>query len=570
MSEMERRRVGDLLIEAKLVTKEQLEEALALQERAEDNIPLGEILVSMGYLSEEGLALTLSKKLNIAYLSFDAGTLVIEYDQNLAKLVNEEFARNRLVLPLSRTPDTISVAMWNPLDLTAIDNLRRITAKNVVVSCSTRKDIQEGINRLYVLKGPSSDAGSYSASLRSDRETATTRKDEMEKLKLRASEPPVIKFVNSVVLGAIEALASDIHIEPHEDGFDIRYRVDGLLYKVDTPSKDMYASAISRIKIMSRLDIAEKRLPQDGGFTENIENRKVDFRVSTMPTIYGEKIVIRILDKEKANFNLSSIGMSKENYAKVSAVLKKPYGLIFLTGPTGSGKTTTLFCMLNEIKSPQKNVITIEDPVEYRIKGANQVQELPGIGLTFACGLRSFLRQDPDIIMVGEVRDLETAEMCVRSALVGRLVLSTLHTNDSVGAITRLIDFGIEPFLISSSLIMIIAQRLMRKLCPHCKEPAKIDKAIMKKFSLEGAKLYAPKGCKKCHNRGFAGRVAIFEILISDKEIEGLIEAKRDTSVIREALKKKGMKSLRHDALDKVRQGLTSLDEAIIATTEIL
>jgi type II secretory ATPase GspE/PulE/Tfp pilus assembly ATPase PilB-like protein len=429
----------------------------------------------------------------------------------------------------------------------------------------------EGIKRLYVLKGPPSDATSYAESLHLVNKLFGERgdKDETEKLKVRASEPPVIKLVNSIVHGAIEELASDIHIEPHEEGFDIRYRVDGLLYKIDGPPKDMYPPVVSRIKIMSRLDIAEKRLPQDGGFMIMMDNRSVDFRVSTIPTIYGEKIVIRILDKEKTNFSLSSIGMSKDNYLKVSAAIKKPYGLIFLTGPTGSGKTTTLYCMLNEIKSPQKNIITIEDPVEYRVSGVNQVQELPNIGLTFARGLRAFLRQDPDVIMVGEVRDLETAEMCVRSALIGRLVLSTLHTNDSIGAITRLIDFGIEPFLISSSLIMVIAQRLIRRLCPKCKELITVDKAIIEKYSLERAKLYGPKGCKECRKRGFSGRLAIFEILIADTEIKDMIEGKRDTAAIREALEKKGMKFLRYDAMDKVRQGLTSLDEAIIATTEI-
>ena len=560
-----RGKLGNLLLEAKLITKEQLDEGLMLQKRTEDNDPIGEILVDLGYLSEDGLARMLSKQLKIKYVSFGAGTLVIRFDQNLNKLVSEEFARNNKVLPLSQTPETVFVTMWNPLDFTIIDNLKRMLGKDIVVYCSTRKDILEGINRLYVIKGPPTDESSYAtAPLQPDRRG----RDETEQLKLRASEPPVIKLVNSIVHGAIEELASDIHIEPHEEGFDIRYRVDGLLYKIDGPSKDMYAPVVSRIKIMSRLDIAEKRLPQDGGFMVKIDNRSVDFRVSSIPTIYGEKIVIRVLDKESMNFSLSSIGMSKENYLKVSDAIKKPYGLIFLTGPTGSGKTTTLYCILNEIKSPQKNVITIEDPVEYRIVGANQVQELPNIGLTFARGLRAFLRQDPDIIMVGEVRDFETAEMCVRSALIGRLVLSTLHTNDSLGAITRLIDFGIEPFLVSSSLSMVIAQRLVRKLCPICKELITVDKSIIEKHSLGDAKLYGPKGCKQCHNRGFVGRLAIFEILIADKEIRNLIESKRDMAVIREALDKKGMKSLRYDAMDKVRQGLTSLDEAIIATME--
>lgn len=564
MSDIEKGKLGNLLLEEKLITREQLDEGLMIQKRVEDNDPIGEILVDLGYLAEDGLARVLSKQLKIKYVSFEAGTLVIKFDQNLNKLVSEEFARDNKVLLLSQTPEAVFVAMWNPLDFTIIDNLRRMLGKDIVVYCSTKKDILEGIKRLYVIKGPPTNASFYATPLYSDRRG----RDETEKLKLRASEPPVIKLVNSIVHGAIEGLASDIHIEPHEEGFDIRYRVDGLLYKIDGPSKDMYAPVVSRIKIMSRLDIAEKRLPQDGGFMVKIDNRSIDFRVSSIPTIYGEKIVIRVLDKDSMNFSLSSIGMSKENYLKVSDAIKKPYGMIFLTGPTGSGKTTTLYCILNEIKSPQKNVITIEDPVEYRIVGANQVQELPNIGLTFARGLRAFLRQDPDIIMVGEVRDFETAEMCVRSALIGRLVLSTLHTNDSLGAITRLIDFGIEPFLVSSSLVMVIAQRLVRKLCPICKELITVDKSTIERHSLEDAKLYSPKGCKQCHNRGFAGRLAIFEILIADKEIRNLIEAKRDMAVVGEALEKKGMKSLRYDAMDKVRQGLTSLDEAIVATME--
>ena len=569
MSETNKKKLGEVLVNEKLITKEQLNEALEQQKNSEEHVPIGELLVTMGYISEEDLALTLSEVLKTKYLSFSAGNLVIEYDQNLSKIINEEFARKNLVLPLSKTAKIISVVMWNSLNFDVIDNIKRMTAFDVEVYCSTKKDILEGIERLYVLKGPPSDKGVHTMLPAAVPGMAVPRKEETEQAKLRASEPPVIRLVNSIIQGAIEELASDIHIEPHEEGFDIRYRVDGLLYKIDGPPKDMYAPIVSRIKIMSRLDIAEKRLPQDGGFMIKSDNRSVDLRVSTIPTIYGEKVVIRILDKERLDFKLSSIGMSDENYNNVSAAIKKSYGLILLTGPTGSGKTTTLYCILNAIKSPQKNIVTIEDPVEYRIQGANQVQEMSGIGLTFARGLRAFLRQDPDIIMVGEVRDLETAEMCVRSALVGRVVLSTLHTNDSAGAITRLIDFGVEPFLISSSIIMVIAQRLMRKLCPDCKEVITVDNAIIEKYSLKGTKLYGPKGCKKCHNRGFYGRMPIFEVLIADREIKDLIESQRETAVIRDALEKKGMKSLRYDAIDKVRQGLTSLDEALIATMEI-
>ncbi len=565
MTAIDRKRIGEMLLEDGMVTNEQLNEALSVQKQSSEKLPLGELLVQMGYLSEEGLALSLSKKLKTRYLSFSDSSLVIQYDQELDRLISEDFARTHLILPLSKTHRAITISMWDPLNFVVIDNVKRMTLLDVIVCCSPKKDIHEGIERLYVLKGPPSEGTAALV----EQKTAVMRKDDIEQLKLRASEPPVIKMVNAIIQHAIKEKASDIHVEPTENGVDIRYRIDGILYKAETPAKDMYAPMISRIKILSRLDIAEKRLPQDGGFTIKAERRNVDFRVSTIPTIYGEKVTIRILDKEKMGFNLSSIGMSKADFDKVYAAIKKPYGLIFLTGPTGSGKTTTLYCVLNEIKSPQKNVVTIEDPVEYKIEGVNQVQEMPGIGLNFARGLRAFLRQDPDIIMVGEVRDLETAEMCVRAALVGRLVLSTLHTNDAIGAISRLMDFGIEPFLVSSTLIMVIAQRLVRRLCPECKEPVtKMDKNLIDRYKLDNVTLYKPVGCQACNSRGYAGRLAVFEILIADQEIQELIEKKAAIAIIRSALLKKGMKLLRDDALEKVRQGLTTLNEAIVATME--
>ena len=568
MAGVDRRRIGDILIEDGMVTHEQLDEALELQKQSVEEIAIGELLIRLGYLSEEGLALSLCKKLKIKYISFSDYTLNIRYDQGLDRLIGEEFARTHLLLPISKTHKAISVSMWDPLDFVGIDNIKRMTLLDVTVYCSTKKDILEGIERLYVLKGPPLE-GSTASSITIEQKTAVVRKDEVEQLKMKASEPPVIKLVNTIIQRAIKDKASDIHIEPTEAGIDIRYRVDGILYAVDTPSKDMYAPIASRVKILSRLDIAEKRLPQDGGFSIKIDNRSVDFRVSTIPTIYGEKIVIRILDKEKMGFDLGSIGLSKSDFLKVSTAIKKPYGLIFITGPTGSGKTTTLYCILNSVKSPQKNVITIEDPVEYKIEGVNQVQEMSGIGLTFGRGLRAFLRQDPDIIMVGEVRDIETAEMAVRSALVGRLILSTLHTNDSIGAISRLLDMGIEPFLVSSTLIMVIAQRLVRRLCPECKKRVtNIDRSTIEKYKLDGVTLYETNGCLACKNRGFSGRLAVFEVLIADSEIQELIEKKTDMAVLKSVLMKKGMKLLRDDAMEKVREGQTTLNEAIIATME--
>lgn len=566
MPRFDRKLIGEMLIEDGLITKEQLTEALNLQRQSAERLPIGELLVQLQYLTEEGLALTLSRKIASKYLSFSDKSIVINYDQGLDGLIDEKFANNNMVLPLNKTARSISIAMWDPLNFTVIDNIKKSTALEPVVYCSTKKDILEGIERLYVRKGaPLTEEEAVAVAAG---EKIKISKDEAEKLKLKASEAPVVKIVNALIQEAVRQKASDIHIEPREDNLSIRYRIDGILYETRPPSKDLIAPMISRIKILSRVDIAEKRLPQDGGFMVKVLDRSIDLRVSTIPTIYGEKVAVRILDKDAMSFKLDSIGFGKEDFEKISANIRKPHGLVFLTGPTGSGKTTTLYCILNEIISSQKNIVTIEDPVEYRIDGINQVQAQPGIGLTFAAGLRSFLRQDPDVIMVGEVRDLETAEICVRAALVGRLVLSTLHTNDSVGSITRLIDFGIEPFLVGSTLNMVIAQRLVRRLCDVCKEPARFDQKTIDKYKLKDAGLFIPKGCASCHNRGYTGRIAIFEIMVVDDEIRRLIEKREDTSALKNVLIKKRMRLLRDDGLDKARQGLTSLDEVLVATME--
>lgn len=564
----ERKKLGELLLEDGLINNDQLTEALNLQKKGTEKKPIGELLVQLGYLSEEGLALTLSKKLGAKYVSLSDKSLEINFEQELYKLIDEKFARANLVLPMSKTEKSISIAIWDPLDFAVIDSIKKVTGLDVIIYCSPKKDILDGIDDLYLQKGAPSGAAGGSATAAAGEKFQLKRTVEMDQLKMMAADAPVIKLVNQVLHQAVREKASDIHLEPHENGLSIRYRIDGILYESEPPPKDLALPIISRIKILSRLDIAEKRLPQDGGFMMRLEGRNIDFRVSTIPIIYGEKVVMRVLDKENLNFSLSSIGLSKDAFEKVSTAIKKPYGLIFLTGPTGSGKTTTLYCILNELRSPQKNIITIEDPVEYRISGVNQVQAMPNIGLDFARGLRAFLRQDPDIIMVGEVRDLETAEICVRSALVGRLVLSTLHTNDSVGSIYRLIDLGVEPFLVSSTLLMVIAQRLVRRLCPDCKEVAKLSQKLLDKYSLQDCTVYGPKGCKSCRNRGFSGRVPIFEIMTVDEEIQQMIERREDALKIKNALIKKGMKTLREDGLDKVRAGLTSLNEVIITTRE--
>ena len=570
MERIDRRKLGEILIEDELITKAQLQEALDIQKKMEERRPLGELLVELGYLPEEGLCLSLSKKLGLKYVSFSDKTLDIKFDQDVDKLISEDFAITHMVLPLSKTPVSLTIAVWDPLDFVVLDNIKKLTRLNLIVYCSTRKDIKEGIEKLYLRKGLKETRFKEFSVDEKIPKDMTPRKSEIDELKLKAAEVSVVRLVNNLIREGIKERASDIHLEPQENDVAVRYRIDGALHEAEHLSKDTAPAVISRIKILSRLDIAEKRLPQDGGFMTKVGDKSIDIRVSTIPTIYGEKLAMRLLDKESMHFDLSSIGLSKADHKKVEENITKPNGLVFLTGPTGSGKTTTLYCILNEIKSSRKNIITIEDPVEYRIEGINQVQAQPQIGLDFARGLRSFLRQDPDVIMVGEVRDLETAEICVRSALVGRLVLSTLHTNDSVGAISRLLDFGIEPFLLSSGLNMVIAQRLVRKLCPECKQPIKLEADIAAKYELKGVKVYGPnpKGCKSCGGYGFSGRIAIFEVMCADTEIKNMIERKEDIAAIREALIKKGMRPLREDSIDKVKEGITSLDEVIAATME--
>ncbi|MDD4957288.1 MAG: ATPase, T2SS/T4P/T4SS family [Candidatus Omnitrophica bacterium] len=567
MAKVTRKRLGEILLEDDLVTKEQLTEALNLQQQSKDRRFLGELLIDLGYLTEEGLCLAISKKLGIKYASFSDKSLEIRFDQDLDHLVDEKFAKENFVLPLSKTHRFLTIAMWDPLNFVIVDNVKKITNMELVVVCSTRKDIAEGIDKLYGKKGL---FGTASADVMEEFVKAGVGDgDNVDELKMKAAEAPVVKIVNLLIQRAVKDKASDIHIDPMEETVSVRLRIDGTLYEIEPPPKSMVSPIVSRIKILSRLDIAEKRLPQDGGFMTKVDGRDIDLRVSTIPTIHGEKLVMRVLDKGQMNFDLSTIGMTEADYEKMYANIRKPHGLIFLTGPTGSGKSTSLYCILSAIKSRKKNVLTIEDPVEYRIEGVNQVQANPQIGLDFARGLRTFLRQDPDIIMVGEVRDLETAEICVRSALVGRLVLSTLHTNDSVGTISRLVDFGIEPFLLGSTLNMVIAQRLIRKLCPLCKQKVEVDAETVEKLGLQGIQVYGPKGCGACRNRGYTGRQAIFEIMCVDREIQDMIEKRAEMGDLKRALIRNGMKTLREDGIEKVKQGDTSLDEVMTVTMDI-
>jgi len=562
-------KLGDLLIKEGLITEEHLKKALKIQ--AKQGGRLGEILVNMGVIKEEQMVNVLAKQLGIPYFSLGTGMLKPATDQGLETLIPKEFAIKNLVLPLSRVLKSLTCAMYDPLDLVLIDNLRKITGCEINPVVATKSDIIKAIEEFYGKQVFLKEAVEASYEVSAQEIEPIAGLEEGEELSLnaliaQAEEAPVVKLVDLIIRQAITEGASDIHIEPFKDRISLRYRVDGKLYEVPPPAKHMHLPIVSRIKILSKLDIAEKRLPQDGGFFVKVEDRLIDLRVSTIPTIYGEKVVLRILDKSKVVLDLNQLGFEPNQLEQIRKCINVPYGLILLTGPTGSGKTTTLYAILNEIKHPTKNIITVEDPVEYRLEGINQVQVKPEIGLTFATALRSFLRQDPDVILVGETRDLETAEICIRSALTGHLVLSTLHTNDAPSAITRLIDMGIQPYLIIPSLLMIVAQRLIRKLCPYCKEAYEPDPKQLGEIKLNTDLIYRPKGCAKCSYIGFKGRVCVAEVLVVDEKIREMVSQQLNYQKIKEICIQRGMQTLYQTALKKVEAGITSLEEALSVT----
>ncbi|MFA5177370.1 MAG: ATPase, T2SS/T4P/T4SS family [Candidatus Omnitrophota bacterium] len=565
-------KLGELLIKEGLITEAQLEQAVAAQRQ--EGGRLGETLIKLGMVKEDQMVAVLGKQLNVPYFSFVTGMLKPAMDQGLERLIPHDFAMKNSVLPLSRTLRSLTVAMSDPLDLILIDNLGRLTNCEINAVIATKSDILKAIEGFYgksaMLKQaveasydvPSAEFSSEAASAEGGAEQELS----LDKLVARAEEAPVVKLVDLIIRQAIDERASDIHIEPFKDKISLRYRIDGKLYEIPPPAKHLHLPIVSRIKILSKLDIAEKRLPQDGAFLVRIGDKPIDIRVSSIPTIYGEKVAMRLLDRSQVVLDLNQLGFDPKQLELIRKSIITPYGLIFLTGPTGSGKTTTLYAILNEIKSPSKNIVTIEDPVEYKLEGINQVQIKPEIGLTFAAALRSFLRQDPDIMLVGEVRDLETSQICIRSALTGHLVLSTLHTNDAPTAVSRLMDIGVEPYMISSSLVSVIAQRLVRKLCPDCKEAYEANAAELKNVKLKAELIYRAKGCAACNNTGYKGRMCISEIMITNEEIKGLISRKEPLHKIREAARANGMQTLYESALKKVEEGSTSMEDALLIT----
>lgn len=564
------KRLGDILISEGVITKEQLSEAVLLQQK--ESGKLGEVLLRLGYVSEEQIVIALSKQLSIPYISLASGKLKPAPDQNLEDLVPYDFGTRNLVLPLSRSLSSLTVVMFDPLDLILIDNLKKFTGCEINIVISTRSDILKAIENFYGKERVFRQAmniGEDEGTSGGIKELFAEETDlSLDKIIAQAEEAPVVKLVDLIVRQAIEDGASDIHIEPRYDKLSLRYRIDGVLYEMPSPSASLYLPIISRVKILSKMDIAEKRLPQDGGFMVKITEKLIDLRVSTLPTIYGEKIVLRILDKSRVPLDLAKLGFLPQELEKIRKGISSSYGLILLTGPTGSGKSTTLYAALSELNSPTLNILTVEDPVEYRLEGINQVQVKPEIGLTFANTLRCFLRQDPDIILVGEVRDLETGEICIRSALTGHLVLSTLHTNDAPSTITRLIDIGIPAYLVASSLRLIVAQRLIRKLCNHCKESYEIkEEKFPMGIKINSPIIYKSKGCEKCNFIGYKGRSLISEAILIDEEIRDAIYKGAAASVIMEISSKKGAFSLLESGIRRIEEGITSLEEILSVAT---
>ena len=564
-------RLGELLVKEGLINEVQLEKAIALQRQ--EGGRLGEVLIKSGMVKEDQMMAALGRQLNVPYFSLGTGMLKPAMDQGLERLIPHEFALKNHVLPLSRTLRSLTVAMSDPLDLIIIDNLGRLTNCEVNPVIATKADITKAIEDFYgksaMLKQAVDDSYDVSVMQAAAAESGEETSDQelsLDKLVASAEEAPVVKLVDLIIRQAIDERASDIHIEPFKDKISLRYRIDGKLYEIPPPAKHLHSPIISRIKILSKLDIAEKRLPQDGALLVKIGDRPIDIRVSVIPTIYGEKIVMRLLDRSQVVLDLNQLGFDSKQLEIIRKSINSPYGLVFLTGPTGSGKTTTLYAILNEIKSPTKNIITIEDPVEYKLDGINQVQIKPEIGLTFSTALRSFLRQDPDIMLVGEVRDLETAQICIRSALTGHLVLSTLHTNDAPTAVSRLMDIGIEPYMLAPSLLAVIGQRLVRKLCPDCKEAYEPTAEQLKSIRLTAELIYRPKGCELCNNTGYKGRISISEVMVVNEEIKDLINQRASFQRIRDVARANGMQNLYESGIKKVEEGVASLEDTLSVT----
>ena len=564
------RRLGDLLVTEGLISQEQLDRALGEQKGTSEK--LGSILVRLTLLTEEQLIGFLSRQYGIPSITLSQ----LDIDPEVLRLVPAQIAKKYEVLPVKRAGNALTLAMADPTNVFALDDVAFMTNLQVLPVVASQVAIRKAIDRNYesqttAITGVLSELSSDLSDVEVLEDEEVGGKVDVFELKESADEAPVVKLVNMVLVDAIQKGASDIHFEPYEKVFRVRFRVDGVLHEMLTPPKRLEPAIISRIKIMSNLDIAERRMPQDGRIKLRFNTREIDFRVSTLPTIFGEKAVLRILDKEALKLDLTSLGFDTWSLEKFQAAIRQPYGMILITGPTGSGKTTTLYSAIHTINSPDVNIMTAEDPVEYNLKGVNQVQINEGVGRTFASALRSFLRQDPDVILVGETRDLETAQISIRAALTGHLVFSTLHTNDCPSTVARLMDMGIPPFLVASSMLLILAQRLGRKVCKECKEPYEADEDTLVPYGHEPTGLgritfYKGKGCQVCNFTGMKGRIAIYEVMPATEEIREMILKNVPTAELRAAAQAQGMKTLRQAGLRKVLEGTTTVEEILRVT----
>jgi type IV pilus assembly protein PilB len=566
-------RIADALVEDGLLTSGQIGELLEQQKKG--GTRLLKLILEKAYVSEQDMAVSMGRVLNTP----PANLPRIHIPMEVADLLPREVAHTHKIVPVSRLENKLFIAMADPLNVLALDDVRRITRLEVSPMIASEKAILDKLASFDSAKGTSMEDIIQNAQRKEDAaesENVELSRESIEEVNLdqlaaSSEEAPVIKLANIILVQAIKDRASDIHLEPFEKGMKLRYRVDGVLSEATPPPKQLQLALASRFKIMSSLDIAERRLPQDGRMRVRVSGKDYDLRVSIMPTVHGEKIVLRVLDKSNLSASLDKLGLDPDTFQQVKAAVDAPHGLILVTGPTGSGKTTTLYSALNELNNPIYNIITVEDPVEFQIPGINQVPVKKEIGLTFANALRSILRQDPDIVMIGEIRDTETAEIAIEAALTGHQVLSTMHCNDAPGAIARLDDMGVAPFLISSSVILTCAQRLMRRICSHCKEPVSYPDKMYQDLNIDpstfdGHTLYRGRGCERCKNSGYAGRLAIIEAMTITDEIRKLIIARANTREMAKVAIGQGMRTLRMVALERARDGVSTLEQVLLLT----
>ncbi|OGX07762.1 MAG: hypothetical protein A2Z88_03190 [Omnitrophica WOR_2 bacterium GWA2_47_8] len=568
MSETLKEKIINSLIESKKITKGDMTKAKAMHR--DKAIPIEKALIQLGLINEKDLMVLLVKELHIPFINLSK----YKIDAALKEVIPEKTARQYRMVPLSKLNTTLTVAMSDPLNIFAIDDPKSLTGGEIDVVMSTDSDIMKALEDYYGSSKSTTSVKDVSKEIDAEDLEIISEQDAFKTDEVSVDEgeqAPVIRMVNLIIKEALRLRASDIHIEPQIEDVRVRYRIDGVLQDILTIPKENQNAVTIRIKIMSQLDITESRVPQDGRFKMKAGTQEVDFRVSVLPVTYGLKIVMRVLDKRNLSIGLDGLGFSEKPLALMKESIKRPFGMILVTGPTGSGKSTTLYSIINELNTVDKNIITVEEPVEYLIEGLTQIQVKSDIGLTFASGLRSILRQSPDIVMVGEIRDAETADIAIKASLTGQLVFATLHTNDAPGALTRLVDMGVEPFLVASSLVLVTAQRLCRRICPHCRESVDIPKNILKEKGIEAkanAKFFHGKGCKVCRDTGYLGRSCIVETMEVDEEIrELLIRGKSSEEIKQYAIQKQHMATLWDDALSKFFAGSTTLEEVLRVTS---